>query len=210
MAITSDTAQTDKLALDGGPPAVQHPIPAMYPGGMRIDREEEEAVLEVLRSKRLFRYYGPNPGPSKVDQLEEAFARHMGTEYALAVASGTTALTSALAALGVGPGDEVIVPGYTWISTAAAPLAVGGVPIIAEVDDSLTLDPADFERKITERTKVVIPVHLRGTPCDMDAIMEIARQHNIAVLEDAAQADGGSYKGRRLGSIGDIGFFSLH
>jgi dTDP-4-amino-4,6-dideoxygalactose transaminase len=176
---------------------------------MRIGRGEEEAVLEVLRSKRLFRYYGPNEGPSKVAELEEAFAKHMGSRYALAVASGTTALTCALAALEVGPGDEVIVPAYTWISTAAAVLAVGAVPILAEVDDSLTIDPADLAAKITPRTKAVIPVHMRGAPADMTLIMDIARSRGIAVLEDAAQADGGSYHGRRLGSIGEVGIFSL-
>jgi dTDP-4-amino-4,6-dideoxygalactose transaminase len=181
----------------------------MYPGGMRIDREEEAAVLEVLRSKRLFRYYGPGPAPSRVAELEEGFARLMGTRYALAVASGTTALTSALAGLGVGPGDEAIIPAYTWIATAAAVAAVGAVPILAEVDETLTLDPADVEARITPRSKVIIPVHIRGLPSKMAELGEVAGRHGLRLLEDTAQADGASYRGWRLGSIGDVGTFSL-
>jgi len=198
-----------KLAIEGGTPAKRNPDPPMYPGGMLIDREEEEAVLDVLRSKRLFRYYGPGDSTSKVDELERAFAAHMGTEYALAVTSGTAALICGLQGIGIGPGDEVIVPAYTWISSPASVLAVGGVPIIAEVDDSLTLDPADVEGKITPYTKAIMPVHMRGTPCRMDDLLAVARRHGLKVIEDAAQADGGSYKGRRLGSMGDVGCFSL-
>jgi dTDP-4-amino-4,6-dideoxygalactose transaminase len=118
-------------------------------------------------------------------------------------------LICGLMAIGVGPGDEVIVPGYTWIASASAVVMVGGIPIIAEVDDSLTLDPEDVERKITPRTKAILPVHMRGTPARMDALMEIARRHGLRVVEDVAQADGASFQGRRLGSIGDVGAFSL-
>lgn len=206
---TPATPPGEKLAIDGGEPAVRHGLPPMYPGGMRIAEAEEEAVLRVLRSKRLFRYYGPDEGPSEVAGLESAFSERLGTPHALGVASGTAALTCALAALGVGPGDEVIVPAYTWIATAAAVTAVGAVPVIAEVDDSLTLDPEDAERRITPRTKVLLPVHMRGAPADMDAIMEVARRHRLRVLEDAAQALGASHRGRRLGTIGDMGAFSL-
>jgi len=197
------------LAIHGGPAAVQHPLPPMYPGGLRIGAEEEAEVLEVLRSKRLFRYYGPNPGPSKAAELEQAFAQHMGTRHALAVSSGSASLICALIALGVGPGDEVIVPAYTWIASASAVLAAGAVPIIAEVDASLTLDPNNVERLITPNTRAIIPVHMRGAPCNMDALMAIARKHHLKVLEDVAQANGASYQHARLGSIGDIGAFSL-
>jgi dTDP-4-amino-4,6-dideoxygalactose transaminase len=176
---------------------------------MRIGREEEEAVLDVLRSKRLFRYYGPTKGPSRVDALEAAFAEHMGTAYATAVSCGSASLIASLAAFGVGPGDEVIVPAYTWIASATAVVAVGAVPIIAEVDESLTLDPADVERKITPHTKAIIAVHMRGAPCDMNALTAIAQRHHLQILEDVAQAVGASYNGRRLGSIGDAGAFSL-
>lgn len=181
----------------------------MFPGGMRIGHAEEEAVLAVLRRKRLFRYYGPEAGPSVVAELESAFADRMACPYVLGVSSGTAALTCSLAAIGAGPGDEVIVPAYTWIATAAAVIAVGAVPIIAEVDDSLTLDPSDAEDRITDRTVAVVPVHMRGAPAGMDRIMEIARSHGLRVVEDAAQATGGSYHGRRLGTIGDLGAFSL-
>lgn len=112
--------------------------------------------------------------------------------------------------LGIGPGDEVIVPAFTFMATALAALAVGAIPIVAEIDESLTLDPQDLERRITPRTKAVIPVHMCGLPCDMDAIMQIARRHNLMVLEDACQADGGSYKDRKLGSIGVVGAFSFN
>jgi 8-amino-3,8-dideoxy-alpha-D-manno-octulosonate transaminase len=198
-----------QLAIQGGKPAKQHGAPPMYPGGNLIDQEEEASVLETLRSRRLFRYYGPIEGPSKVEQLETEFAAYMGAKRALAVTSGTAALITALHAIGVGPGDEVIVPAYTWIASAAAVLAAGGVPIVAEIDDSLTLDPQDAEAKITPYTKAIMPVHMRGTPCQMDEIMAVARRHNLKVIEDAAQADGASYKGRQVGSIGDVGCFSL-
>ena len=198
-----------KLAIDGGTPARTQTNPPMFPGGMAIGAEEEAAVLEVLRSKRLFRYYGPEAGPSKVAELEEAFAAHMGARHALAVTSGTASLICGLQGVGVGPGDEVIVPAYTWIASAAAVLAVGGIPVVAEVDETLTLDPADAEAKITPYTKAIMPVHMRGAPARMDEIMALARRRRLKVVEDSAQADGGSYKGKRLGSIGDVGCYSL-
>jgi len=207
--MSSQSAESNKLAIQGGAPAKQHRDPPMYPGGMMIDREEEEAVLEVLRAKRLFRYYGPNEGPSKVDELEQAFAAHMGTQHALAVTSGTASLICGLHGLGVGPGDEVIVPAYTWIASPGSVVAVGAVPVLAEVDETLTMDPADAEEKITPYTKAIMPVHMRGSPCQMSALMDVARRHGLKVIEDTAQADGASYKGQRLGSIGDVGCFSL-
>jgi 8-amino-3,8-dideoxy-alpha-D-manno-octulosonate transaminase len=181
----------------------------MYPGGMLIDEEEEREVLDVLRTRRLFRYYGPQPGPSKVEELEQLFASQTGVNHALAVTSGTAALVCALQGVGVGPGDEVILPAYTWIASASAIAAVGAVPVLAEVDESLTIDPVDLERKITPHTRAVIPVHMRGVPCRMDAVMAAARRHNLMVVEDCAQADGASYRGRRLGSWGDAGCFSF-
>jgi dTDP-4-amino-4,6-dideoxygalactose transaminase len=202
-------AAQKELALYGGTPARTRPDPPMFPGGMEIGEEERQAVLDVLESKNLFRYYGVTDRPSKVAQFEQAFARHMGAKYALGVTSGTAALHTGLVALGIGPGDEVIVPAYTFIASAAAVIAANAIPIIAEVDDSLTLDPADVERKITPYTKAIMPVHMRGAPCDMDAIMALARRRNLLVIEDVAQSDGGSYKGKRLGTFGDVGCFSL-
>jgi 8-amino-3,8-dideoxy-alpha-D-manno-octulosonate transaminase len=203
------TTTREQLAINGGSPAKRNPSPPMFPGGMVIGEEEEQAVLEVLRRKRLYRWYGPDGGPSKAAEFEEAFAQHMGVEYARAVNSGTAALICALVGAGVGPGDEVIVPAFTWISTASAVVMLGGIPVMAEVDESLTLDPADVRRKITPLTRAIMPVHMRGAPADMDAIMAIAGEHGLTVVEDVAQADGASYKGRRLGSIGVLGAFSL-
>jgi 8-amino-3,8-dideoxy-alpha-D-manno-octulosonate transaminase len=196
-------------AAHGGEPAIAHPLPPMYPGGMRLAAEEEAAVLEVIRSKRLFRYYGPQEGESKVAELEKAFAGFMGSRYALAVTSGTAALICGLVGLGIGPGDEVIVPAYTWIASASAVLATGAVPVIAEVDASLTLDPADVAAKITPYTRAILAVHMRGASCDMRALVEMAHRHNLSLLEDTAQANGAGYRGRRLGTFGDAGAFSL-
>jgi len=173
----------------------------------QIGEEEIEAVRRVIESKNLFRYQG---GSGEIEQFEKEWAAKIGTEYCLSVTSGTAALICGLVGLGLGPGDEVLVPAYTFIATALAPLAVGAVPILVEVDESLTMDPKDMERKITPRTKAIIPVHMNGLPCNMDAILEVARQHKLTVLEDACQADGGSYHGKRLGSIGDVGAFSFN
>jgi 8-amino-3,8-dideoxy-alpha-D-manno-octulosonate transaminase len=198
-----------KLAIDGGTPAITHPLPQMYPGALRIGAEEEEAILEVLRSKRLFRYYGPSSDDSKVAEFERQFAASMRTPHAVAVSSGTAALVCGLAALGIGPGDEVIVPAYTWISSAQAVIAAGAVPKLAEIDQSLTLDVADVERKISGRTKAIMPVHMRGAPCRMDELVALAQRHGLKLLEDVAQAVGGSFNGQCLGSIGDVGAFSF-
>jgi dTDP-4-amino-4,6-dideoxygalactose transaminase len=207
--MAAKASEFGKLAIHGGQPAKKHLAPPMFPGGNLIDQEEMESVMETLRSKRLFRYYGPIEGPSKVEELEGAFAAHMGVRHGLAVTSGTAALICGLHGIGAGPGDEVIVPAYTWIASAAAVLAVGAVPVVAEIDESLTLNPEDIEKKISPYTKAIMPVHMRGVPCQMDAIMDIARRHNLRVIEDTAQADGGSYKASRLGTIGDVGCFSL-
>jgi 8-amino-3,8-dideoxy-alpha-D-manno-octulosonate transaminase len=148
-------------------------------------------------------------GPSKVEQLEQSFSKFMGSRFGMAVTSGTAALMCGLTGLGIGPGDEVIVPAYTWIASASAVVAVGAVPIMAEVDASLTLDPVDVEKKISPYTRAILPVHMRGAACRMDELLKIARAHNLSVLEDTAQANGASYQGRRLGTIGDAGAFSL-
>lgn len=207
--MTQPAATDQKLAIEGGIPAKQHPDPPMYPGGMAIAEEEEQAVLEVLRSKHLFRHYSPSNTPSKVAALEEAFCINKGARYSVAVTSGTAALTCGLHGIGIGPGDEVIMPAYTWIASAAAVIAAGGIPIIAEVDESLLLDPADIEHKISPYTKAIMPVHMRGAPCRMDAIMAVAQQHGLKVIEDVAQANGASYNGQACGTFGDVGCFSL-
>jgi dTDP-4-amino-4,6-dideoxygalactose transaminase len=173
-----------------------------------IGKEEIGAIKQVIESGQLFRYRGGEGG--ETDKFEKEWSEKIGIKHTLAVTSGTAALICGMVGMGIGPGDEVIVPGYTFMSTALAPLAVGAVPIIAEIDESLTFDPKDLEKRITPRTKAVIPVHMVGLPCNMDAIMQIAKKHNLMVLEDACQSVGGSYKGKRLGSIGHAGVFSFN
>ena len=179
-----------------------------YIGPQFFDKHEEEALLEVLESGSPFRYWGPSK-PTKVLRFEENFARYMGAAFALGVTSGTAALDCAVAGLGIGPGDEVIVPAYTWWSDYTCVVHAGALPVFADIDRSFNLDPKDFERKITPRTKAVIAVHLLGGPCDMAPIMETARKHGVAVLEDCAQCVGGSYRGKKLGSIGNVGIYSF-
>jgi dTDP-4-amino-4,6-dideoxygalactose transaminase len=173
-----------------------------------MGQQEIDAVSAVLRSGQMFRYRGGENG--EVDQVEKTMIRMMGCRYSLAVTSGTGALICGLVGLGIGPGDEVIVPAYTWLASAGAILSVGAIPVLAEVDETLTLDPVDFEARITPRTKAVIPVHMGGRPSDMDRIKAVADRHGVRILEDACQAIGGSYKGRRLASIGDAGAFSFN
>jgi dTDP-4-amino-4,6-dideoxygalactose transaminase len=177
---------------------------------IRVGKPEIDAVTRVLESGDLFRYATTPERPTEVDLFEQEWSAKIGTSHTLAVTSGTAALICACAGLGIGPGDEVIVPGYTFMATATAVLVCGAIPVLAEVDETLCLDPRDIARRVTPRTKAVVPVHMQGLPCDMDDIMAVAREHNLAVIEDACQADAGSYKGRRLGSIGDVGTFSFN
>ncbi len=203
----SSTMHMETLAIDGGPKAVQRPL-NRYKGASLIGEEEKRAVLEVLESQSLFRYYGPNL-LYKVAQFEAAFAGYLGVPFVAAASSGTAALRIGLAALGVGAGDEVIVPATTFIASVGPIVTQGALPIFAEVDEHFTIDPAGIEALITPRTRAIMPVHLMGVAADMDPIMAIARRHGIAVIEDSAQACGSFYKGRRVGSIGDIGAFSF-
>ncbi len=174
----------------------------------RIGQEEKDAVARVIDSKELFKVNG---GPLKETENCEREIREMfNVKRAVLMTSGTASLTSALIGMDIGPGDEVIIPAYTYIATALAVVSVGAMPVVAEIDETLMLDPNDIENKITERTKAVIPVHMMGYPCDMDRIMAIAKKHNLLVLEDACQGNGGKYKGKRLGSIGDAGALSFN
>jgi len=182
--------------------------PHEFPGTNWMDDAEERAVLDVLQKGSVFRFYGPGV-PTKVAQLEAEARAFYGKEHALAVSSGTGGLVCTMLALGIGPGDEVIVPAFMWVATIGAVVHCNAIPVLCEVDDSLTLDPADLERKITSRTKLIVAVHMAGTPCDMEAIMAVADRHGIDVLEDCAQCNGGSFKGRKVGSIGRAGIFSF-
>ena len=203
-------AQSDlTLARDGGNPARTRPEAPMFPGGMEVGQEELEALRRVIESKNLFRYYGVGDGPDEVVSFEREFAEHMGAKHALCLNAGSSALICALIGAGIGEGDEVIVPAYTWNATPNAVLATRALPVLAEVDESLTLDPADVERRITPRTRAILPVHMRGAPAAMDALGAIATQHGLVMIEDVCQAAGASYRGRRLGTFGDAGAFSL-
>jgi 8-amino-3,8-dideoxy-alpha-D-manno-octulosonate transaminase len=156
---------------------------------------------------QLTRYY--NPQPSRVAQFEALIREMFSVKYALGVNSGTSALMAAYTAAGIGPGMEVIVPAYTFFATVSAAVACKAIPVIAEIDDSMTIDPADVERKITPQTKAIVPVHMVGNACNMEAIMALARKHNLMVIEDTAQACGGKFKGQFLGTIGNLGCFSI-
>lgn len=169
-----------------------------------------KAIIESdknLRGPHLFRYY--NPRPSKVLAAETAMKDLIGTKFCMATNSCTSALVAAYRSLGIGMGDEVIVPAYTFFATSATVVAANAIPVIVDVDESLCLAPEAIEKAITKRTKAIVPVHMRGAPAQMDAIMDVANRHGIPVIEDVAQAAGGSFNGKMLGSIGKIGCFSF-
>ena len=173
----------------------------------RIGQEEIEAVKRVIESRKLFKV---NAALQESMHVEEDIREYFKTPYAIVMTSGHAALVSALTALGIGPGDQVIVPAYTYIATAMAVVAVGAIPVIAEVDETLTISPEDVEKKITPATKAIFPVHICGYPCNMDALLDIAKRHNLFIVEDACQADGGTYHGQHLGTIGDAGALSFN
>jgi dTDP-4-amino-4,6-dideoxygalactose transaminase len=208
ITIERDEQASAQLAIDGGAPAIAEPLPTIGggAGADAIGDEEIEAVTAVLRGKKLFRHVEN----SQVGAFEKEAAAAISVDYALMVNSGTSALIAGLIGLRVGPGDEVVVPAYTFIATAAAVAMVGAVPVIAEIDESLGLDPDDFERKITPRTKAVIPVYMQGVPARIDALMDVARRHEVLVLEDCCQCIGGRYHGRMVGSFGQMGAWSLN
>jgi len=182
------------------------------PGMQLIGEEEKRELLEVLEGGYLFRYGTPdNPAfKAKVYQLEREVAKLSGVNYAVAVNSGTVALLVALNGLGVGPGDEVIVPGYTFIATISSVIYARAIPILAEIDQTLNLDPADVRRKITARTKAIIAVHMLGNPARLDELKAIADEHDLLLIEDCAQAFGARYRGRSIGAIGHAGCFSFN
>jgi 8-amino-3,8-dideoxy-alpha-D-manno-octulosonate transaminase len=181
------------------------------PGFEVLGEEEKNEILDVLSRRMLFRYefHDQRKGVYKVEEFEKEFARYCGARYALAVSSGTAALRVALAALGVGPGDEVITQGFTFVATWEAILDAGAVPVFAEIDDTLCMDPKDLEKRITPRTKAVIPVHMCGAQARVPEIVEAANRHKIPVLEDTAQSCGGKLNGKSLGTFGKTGAFSF-
>lgn len=186
------------------------------PGMELIGEEEIAEVLEVLRGGYLFRYgisLGAEVDPrfkGKVYKVEEEIAKYCGLRHAVAVNSGTSALLTALAGLGIGPGDEVIAPGYTFIASLSSIIYARAVPVLAEVDRTFNLDPEDVRAKITPRTKAIMVVHMMGNPARLDELKAIADEHGLLLIEDCAQAFGATYRGRPVGSIGDIGAFSFN
>jgi dTDP-4-amino-4,6-dideoxygalactose transaminase len=174
----------------------------------RVGVSEWLTLSRVVARGQLLRYRGGEQGYTT--KFENNLTKQLGVKHALTVNSGTSALIASLAAAGIGPGDEVLVPAYTWVATAIAPVAVGAVPILVDVDESLTIDPEDIKRKITPYTKAIMPVHMLNLVCDMDAIMAIAKEHRLKVIEDACQGVGLTYKGRRVGTIGEAGAFSFN
>ena len=173
-----------------------------------MGKEEIEAVARVVREGTPFRY-GKNNN-SECDRFERRYAKHLGVKHVSLTASGTLALRAALVGVGVGPGDEVLVPACTYMATPLAVLAVGAIPVVVDIDESICLDPKAMEKAIGPCTKAVIPVHIWGLPCDMNAIMRIARKHKLFVVEDACQGVGGGYEGKMLGAIGHAGAFSFN
>ncbi len=193
----------EKLAIKGGSPCrdtASQPWPKWPVWG----KEEEVALIEVLNSG-VWSYNGP-----KEMEFNQLFAEFTGTKYAICTVNGTITMQLALEAMGIGVGDEVIVPGITWQATAATVIDVNATPILVDVlEDTWCIDPAAIEKAITPKTKAIIPVHLYGAFADMDAIMEIAKKHNLYVIEDCAHKHGGEWKGKKAGSIGDVGSFSF-
>jgi dTDP-4-amino-4,6-dideoxygalactose transaminase len=192
-----------QLAITGGMPVRQQPLPdwPVY------DERDIKAVTEVVKSGRWGGY--PYPGPQTAE-FARRFAEMQGGGYAVAMANGTITMEIALRAADIGWGDEVIVPAYTFMATAAAPMSAGAIPVIADVDpETYCLDPRAVEKAITPRTRAIIPVHLGAQMADMDALMELAETHNLIVIEDCAHAHGARWRGRGAGTIGHFGSFSL-
>jgi dTDP-4-amino-4,6-dideoxygalactose transaminase len=192
---------SDKLAMNGGTPVRTAPWPSWPVFG----EEEEALLLDVLRSGQWW-----SVGGRRVPEFETKFAEMQGAKHAVCVTNGTAAIEIALRALGIGCGDEVIVPPYTFIATASSVLAVSATPVFADIEPtSLNLDPAAAEAAITDRTKAIIPVHIAGCPANMDGILAVAERHGLAVIEDAAQAHCAEWRGRKVGALGDCGTFSF-
>lgn len=198
----------DKLAINGGEPVRNTPFPASYPGASVYGEEEKKAVMEVIDSKSPFRYYGSNV-LGKAKEFENALSQKLGNKYTLGVTSGTAALVVALKAAGIGPGDKVIVPACTFLATPGAVICAGAVPIFADIDESMSIDPESISKVVDKYTKAIIPVPILGNPCQMDRVMQAAKKHNLIVIEDVAQSCGSKFNGQYSGTFGNINCFSL-
>ncbi len=202
---------SNKMTHATKPKTPQRKLPLTGIGWLDVGEDERKLVNEVIDRGLLNRYYAQDPQapPLMAQTLEKEFREKMGRRYALAVTSGTAALAVALDAMRIGPGDEVIVPVYSWISCATAVLRCGATPVFADMDDSLSMAASEIDRLATPRTKLVIVVHFQGVASDMDAILAAARRHGLKVLEDCASSCGASFHGKRVGSMGDIGTYSF-
>ena len=172
----------------------------------QVGQEEIDAITRVIRARALFRYGVGN----ECERFETRYAKYLGVKHFALAASGSNALAAAMTAVGLGPGDEVIIPSHTYMATATSVLAVGAIPLIVDIDETITIDPKAIEAVIGLRTRAIVAVHMWGAACDMNAIMAIAQRRNLIVIEDACQGVGGGYEGRKLGSIGHIGAFSFN
>ncbi|TQD38914.1 DegT/DnrJ/EryC1/StrS family aminotransferase [Haloflavibacter putidus] len=181
------------------------------PGFELFGEEEKKEVADVLESGVLMRYGfdGMRNGHFKAKEFEEKFAKLMGSNYAQMTSSGTSALTVAMASAGIGAGDEVILPTFTFVASFESVIALGAVPVLCDIDDTLCLDAKAVEKCINPKTKAIMPVHMCGSVTEMAPLQELCKNHNLILLEDACQAIGGSYHGKKLGSIGDLGCFSF-
>lgn len=198
------SVSVDQLAVAGGPP-VRDTKARPWPTWPVATEEDIAAVADVLRSGKWNRWRS-----DRVTELEERLKEFTGAAHVIALASGTAGLEVALKAAGVRPGDEVILPAYTYVATATAVLQVGGVPVFADIiPETENVDPASMESLITEHTRALLPVHVSGLPCDLAAITDLAERHGLRVIEDTAQGIGGRWHGRRLGTIGDAGAYSF-
>jgi len=182
------------------------------PGAFWIGKEEMAEVMDVMSSGHLSRYGDlDDPGfKRKVLTFEEEFARYTGVRHCVATSSGTSALLISLRTSGVGPGDEVIIPTFGFVASYGATIFAGATPVLAEIDESLTLDVDDAERRITPKTRAIMPIHMLGNPCRIDRVLELAEQYDLKVIEDGCQACGASFKGRKVGSFGHMSAFSLN
>jgi len=174
---------------------------------LRVGQKEVDAIAKVLLSGKIFRYAKLG---GQCERFERRYAKYLGVKHVWMTSSGTTALTAALAGVGIGPGDEVVIPACTYMATPISVLAAGAIPIIVDVDESITLDPKAVDAAVGPRTRAVVPVHMWGLPCDMKRILRVAKKHSLLVVEDACQGIGGGYEGRKLGSIGHAGAFSFN
>jgi dTDP-4-amino-4,6-dideoxygalactose transaminase len=197
-----------RLAIHGGAPVRIEPLPLEFPGVHHMGTEELEAATRVVRSRSMFRYYGVDL-QREVEAFESELARALDMRHVVAVSSGTAALSVALAALGVGPGQEVIVPAYLWVSVVAAVISRGAIPVLAEIDDTFCIDPERLEEHISNKTTGIIVVHMSGAPADVKALRAVADRRKLFLLEDCAQCIGGSVDGQRVGTFGDMGVFSF-